>query len=185
LINLLKNKILLNNKWSDFAKTFNFCYLKKKYPVIVGYFNGNDVEIKLERYRKGSLKKFYTKIIVNHTNKNQQKIRILKKSNFSKLSLLHRIHENLGYSYNDYEFLDNHMIFSFTKLDNSLDKEIMTNFNKNIRHELKIDNSKIILNEPGIILDNERLLSLVYFLTELSIEISKNKFNQKKEVVLR
>lgn len=185
MINSFIIKKRLDKEWNIFARSFNLCYVKKNLPVILGRFNNSNIQVSLMNFKKKSYLKTYTEIIVKHKNRNQQKIKILNKRKFSKLSLLHRIHENSGYSYYEHDFTGRHMLFSFTKLKNTLPKEIFKNLEDNINHELRINDKNLICSEPCIILSHNRLIDLCYFLTEFSKEISQDKFNQKQEVITR
>ena len=185
ILNKLVKKFKLHNDWNIFAKYFNLCYVEKENPCICGQFNNFYLEINLKKLKKNSLSQFLTKFRVKHLNKNQQRIRVLNKNNFSKLSLLHRIHENLGYRFYNHNFTDKHMLFSVSEVKNELSEDIFEKFRHFIDHELKIRESDLIYYEPKIILNHNDLIDISYFLTLLSEEISENKFNITQEVILK
>ncbi|MFH0876497.1 MAG: hypothetical protein V1859_11260 [archaeon] len=176
-----------DKEWSIFAKSFNLCHAKsdKNSPVITGKFNGQDILIQVKNFGSKNGKKKYTQVVAFHKNRVQQKMRLLHRSAFPKLSLVHRINENQGYSYYDYYFTKNHILFSTTKIKNDLSQEIMKGIFENVRHELKISNNNLIYTEPDEISSHNRLIDLAYFLTEFSKEINENKFNQATDIVLK
>ncbi len=185
MIDLLFNHHRIQKEWGIFAKSFNLCQLKRSMPVVVGNFNGVDMQVDVRKYKGRNASKHFTRVTVPHTNGMQQRIRIVAKKAFPKLSLVHRINENLGYSYNDHDFTRHHIIYSETKLKNNLPRELHEGFETLIRHELRINKKEIVYNEPGMIDNHNRLIDVCYFMTELAKEVSENNFNQLQEVMLR
>jgi len=171
-------------EWEIFAKSFNLYYIRKDHPKIIGSFNGMEIEALVKNVKVNSFARDYSEIKVSHKNPSQQRIKILHRKKFTKLSLLHRIHENLGFSYSNNAFLDDYMLYSYTKLNNNLPERMKADFRKLISHELCVDREKLRYSEPDMIGCHNRLIDLCYFLTELAKEVEMDNFNQAQEVVL-
>ncbi|MBU0757066.1 MAG: hypothetical protein KKF44_03295 [Nanoarchaeota archaeon] len=171
------------NEWKIFAESFSLFYIEKGFPKIIGRFNDSDIEVRVSGFKKKNHLRHYTEIDIKHRNAYQQKVKVIHKKKFSKLSLLDKMHKNLGYSYKDNKFLDDYMLYSSTKHAETLPKDIKRNFKKLISHDMKIDREKIRYSEPKIISCHNRLIDLVFFLTEFSKEVGSDNFNQIQEVI--
>ena len=160
-------------------------FVKGKTPLIIGKYNDVSIEAKIYTHKHKDEKKKYTEISVKHVNDFQQKIKIINKTKFSKLSLIDTIHKNLGYNYRDYNFTDNHILYSTTKINNKLSSEKLKTLSKLDIHEIRIDEKILKYSEPRIIDNHNRLIDLSSFLVDLSHEINNNNLNQIQEVIIR
>ncbi len=162
------------NEWNRFSRSFRLAYLKKRYPLVSGRFNDVRIMARAYKLKRSGFSKEYTEILAEHSNPEQNKVRILPKTRFRNISLLQRIHHSNGYRY-AHDITGKHIGFSKRLVHNELREKVRDMMEDHLESELLIDNASVRLSHPGLVKKQDKLIDLCYFVTELSKDITNNR----------